>query len=71
LVAGRPAPAALRLASSEAASSFFDKALRRARNRAEAAGVDMRLVHGDVTALGQPEVGSGYRLVLDTARSMA
>jgi cyclopropane fatty-acyl-phospholipid synthase-like methyltransferase len=45
---------------------IVEKALSRARERVDAAGVDMRLVHGDVTALRQSEVGSGYRLVLDT-----
>lgn len=30
---------------------IVEKALRRARERAEKAGVEMRLVHGDVTAL--------------------
>ena len=45
---------------------IVEKALRRARERAEEAGVDMRVVHGDVTALSQSEVGSGYRLVVDT-----
>jgi cyclopropane fatty-acyl-phospholipid synthase-like methyltransferase len=45
---------------------IVEKALRRARDRAEAAEVDVRLVHGDVTALGESEVGTGYRLVLDT-----
>jgi SAM-dependent methyltransferase len=43
-----------------------EKALRRARERAEEAGVEMRLVHGDVTALRQAGVGSGFRLLLDT-----
>lgn len=42
------------------------KALRRARERADTAGVEMRLVHGDVTALREAGVGSGYRLLLDT-----
>jgi cyclopropane fatty-acyl-phospholipid synthase-like methyltransferase len=42
------------------------KALRRARKRAEQAGVDMRLVNGSVTSLREAGVGSGYRLVLDT-----
>jgi SAM-dependent methyltransferase len=42
------------------------KALDRARERVAGAGVDMRLVHGDVTALGDSEVGSGFRLVVDT-----
>jgi SAM-dependent methyltransferase len=43
-----------------------EKALRRARERADEAGVAMRIVHGDVTALRDSEVGSGYRLVVDT-----
>jgi SAM-dependent methyltransferase len=43
-----------------------EKALRRARERIEEAGVEMRLVHGDVTALRQADPGSGFRLVLDT-----
>ena len=30
---------------------MVEKALRRARDRVEEAGVEMRLVHGDVTAL--------------------
>ncbi len=42
------------------------KALRRARERADKAGVKMRVVHGDVTALREAGVGSGFRLVLDT-----
>src|SRR5918992_2779040 len=42
-----------------------EKALRRARERVEEAGVEMRLVHGDVTALRQ-DVESRFRLVLDT-----
>ena len=37
---------------------IVDKALRRARDRVQAAGVDMRLVRGDVTALGSAGVGS-------------
>ena len=45
---------------------IVEKALRRARERADEAGVAMRLVHGDVTALRQSEVGSCYRLVVDT-----
>jgi SAM-dependent methyltransferase len=45
---------------------IVDKALRRARQRVRDAGVDMRLVHGDVTALRAAGVGSGFRLVLDT-----
>lgn len=43
-----------------------DKALRRARERVDEAGVDMRLVRGDVTALQGSDVGSGFRLVVDT-----
>jgi cyclopropane fatty-acyl-phospholipid synthase-like methyltransferase len=42
------------------------KALRRARERVDEAGVEMRLVYGDVTALQEAGVGSGFRLVLDT-----
>ena len=45
---------------------MVEKALRRARERVDEAGVDMRLVEGDVTALPRDELGSGYRLVLDT-----
>jgi cyclopropane fatty-acyl-phospholipid synthase-like methyltransferase len=45
---------------------IVEKALRRARERADGAGVEMRLVQGDVTDLSGSEVGSGYRLVLDT-----
>jgi SAM-dependent methyltransferase len=42
------------------------RALDRARGRVRDAGVEMRLVEGDVTALRQAGVGSGFRLVLDT-----
>jgi len=45
---------------------IVEKALRRAGERVAEAGVEMRLVHGDVTALRQSDVGSGFRLVLDT-----
>ena len=45
---------------------LVDKALGRARDRVREAGVDMRLVRGDVTALREADVGSGYQLVLDT-----
>ena len=45
---------------------IVEKALRRAREHIEEAGVEMRLVHGDVTGLRQADVGSGFRLVLDT-----
>ena len=45
---------------------IVEKALRRARERVDEAGAEMRLVHGDVTALREAGVGSGFRLVLDT-----
>lgn len=45
---------------------FVEKALQRARNRVKKAGVEMHLVHGDVTDLRGCGVGSGYRLILDT-----
>jgi ubiquinone/menaquinone biosynthesis C-methylase UbiE len=43
-----------------------EKALRRARDRVRNAGVEMRIVHGDVTALRAAGIGSGFRLVLDS-----
>lgn len=45
---------------------IVEKALRRARERVDDAGVEMRVAHGDVTALQEAHVGSGFRLVLDT-----
>jgi Methyltransferase domain len=45
---------------------LVEKALRRARERVGEAGVDMRLLRGDVTALREADVGSGFRLLLDT-----
>jgi hypothetical protein len=37
------------------------------RARADpAAGLEIRLVHGDITALREADVGTGFRLVLDT-----
>jgi SAM-dependent methyltransferase len=45
---------------------MVEKALRRARERAEEAEVGMRLVQGDVTALRRADVGSDFRLVVDT-----
>ena len=45
---------------------IVEKALLRARQRIEDAGVEMRLVHGDVGALRETDVGTGFRLVLDT-----
>jgi SAM-dependent methyltransferase len=44
---------------------FIPKALRRARARARRAGVELRLVQGDVTKLGAADVGSGFRFLLD------
>lgn len=44
---------------------FVPKALRRARERAKEAGVEVRLIEGDVTALGATSVGSGRRFLLD------
>ena len=41
------------------------KALRRARERAREAGVEVRLVEGDVTKLGATGVGSGFPFLLD------
>lgn len=43
-----------------------EKALRRGHDRIQAQGTEMRLVHGDVTALREANVGSGFRLLLDT-----
>jgi SAM-dependent methyltransferase len=44
----------------------ISKALERAKERIRGAGVEMALVLGDVTRLHEPDIGSGYRLVLDT-----
>jgi SAM-dependent methyltransferase len=41
------------------------KALRRAGERARQAGVELQLVHGDVTKLGAAAVGSGFPFLLD------
>jgi cyclopropane fatty-acyl-phospholipid synthase-like methyltransferase len=43
-----------------------EKALQRAHDRVREAGVDMRLVQGDVTAMSAADVGGGFRVVLDT-----
>jgi SAM-dependent methyltransferase len=43
-----------------------ERALDRARGRVEEAGVEMRLMPADVTALGEAGIGTGYRLLLDT-----
>ena len=45
---------------------FVEKALDRGRERVNAAGVEMRLVLGDVTCLSPTEVGSDFSLILDT-----
>src|SRR5215510_9548233 len=45
---------------------IVDNALRRAHDGVTKAGVEMRLVRGDVTALRAAGIGSGFRLVLDT-----
>lgn len=45
---------------------FVEKALDRGRERVQAAGVEVKLVQGDVTRLSEAEVGSGFRLILDT-----
>jgi SAM-dependent methyltransferase len=45
---------------------LVEKALARARTRIDEAGVDVRLVHGDVTDLRASDVGTDFRLVLDT-----
>lgn len=43
-----------------------DKAVERARERVASEGVEMRVVKGDVTRLQETDVGSGFRLVLDS-----
>ena len=45
---------------------FVEKALDRARERAQRSGVNVKLVNGDVTKLRNAGVGTGFRLVLDT-----
>jgi SAM-dependent methyltransferase len=42
------------------------KALDRGRERVQDSGVKMKLVQGDVTQLSASEVGSGFRLILDS-----
>jgi SAM-dependent methyltransferase len=44
---------------------LIPKALRRARDRARNAGVELRLVRGDVTRLSASAVGSGFPFLLD------
>lgn len=48
------------------AVDIVPRALRRAQERVRDSGTDVRLVRGDVTDLRGAEVGSGFRLVLDT-----
>jgi len=43
-----------------------DKAIQRAHERVKNAGVDMTVIKGDVTALREAGVGTGFRLVLDS-----
>lgn len=45
---------------------IVEKALQRARDRVKDADADVRLVHGDVTALREAGIGSDFKLVLDT-----
>ena len=44
---------------------FVPKALRRARERAKQAGVEVEFLEGDVTKLDAAGVGSGFQLLLD------
>ena len=44
---------------------FVPKAIRRARERAEQAEVEVELLEGDVTELDAAGVGSGFQLLLD------
>jgi SAM-dependent methyltransferase len=41
------------------------RALSRARQKARDAGVEIRLLNGDIAAIDASELGDGYRLVLD------
>lgn len=45
---------------------LVEKSLERGRERVQDAGVEMRLMQGDVTDLRGAGIGDGYRLVLDT-----
>ena len=45
---------------------LIEKALARARDRVRQTDVEVRLIQGDVTALSESSVGSGFRLILDT-----
>jgi SAM-dependent methyltransferase len=44
---------------------FVPKALRRARERAEEAGVELRLIESDVTKLRESRVGSDFQFLID------
>lgn len=44
---------------------MVEKALATARERAHEAGVEVRFVRGDITALREAGIGSGFRLVWD------
>lgn len=48
------------------AIDIVEPALRRARERAKNAAVDLRIVRADVTKLTAGDIGAGFRLVLDT-----
>jgi SAM-dependent methyltransferase len=48
------------------AIDVVDKALQRAQRRVREAGVDVRILPGDVTDLRSAGAGSGFRLLLDT-----
>ena len=45
---------------------LVEKPLERARERVREAGLDVRLVQGNITNLRGTDVGNGFRLVLDT-----
>lgn len=45
---------------------IVEKALDRAKRRAQRSDVEVRLVQGDVTELRSSGIGSGFRLLLDT-----
>ena len=45
---------------------IVEKALERARERVQRAGVNVHLVKGDITALRGTGIGTGFRLILDT-----
>ena len=45
---------------------IVERALDRARERVEEEGLEMRVVSADVTALQESEIGSNFRLLVDT-----